>query len=1024
LQITRVELRNIKNHAEAEWRFFPGLIAICGPNGSGKTTILEAIAWTLFDHLEYKREDFVRRGQQKGSATVSFISDLDEREYIVYRDTAAGYHCTDAVTRLRLAEQKSNVLPWLCRHIGVEPGADLPLLFRSTIGVPQGTFTQDFARRPADRKRVFDNTLKVDEYSAAADRLRQTVRYLDDEAAGIRLKIASAQGELRIFDQTQLDLARSNEREQRLAASHEAAVSQQQRLTDEVARLDILQKQLEAQRNAAETLDLKLHLTRDQLTTALESVEHARTAAALVADSREAHDRYLAASEKLNELEQQRSSHDRIRSQLALLEKRRLEIDSQHAHYANLLQQVEASREQLPQIDSLISQQVELEGRIATLREARGARESDRREIERLDRELEELRKQYLEASRELSQCETQQPLADKLPELEREHLEMSATLSSSEALTQGIEAREEQARALVREGERLIEEQNQRSLSISELNELRGTADDLALRTEALSDQTATLARLRAEIERDVAMIGSLEGGRICPLLSEKCLNLSPGESLDGRFRENVTRRRAEVSELEQIVTRLGRDVRDAQEAAARVRNLPALLSDFDRVRQAIQLSFDQANAIRSEERQKLAALGEKVTFATTRLSSLESEITEAKRAHELCQRAEPLRRAIQVMKDRGTELSTERAERMKRLDESLESDATLKQEETSLRELGDPRSRRRDIERQIAQSSEWKATLDRLSADLRLVDDEASRISADLIGFAALERELETTRCERVAHEGKYRTFIANQQTAATLVRREEDVARFNRELSVTEQSLVAIRESVASILEAYDATGHLEVRTQLEESNRLAIKLSTQLDLTREESRQLTSTINRLQEVRAAMAIDEARYDRLKKLSETTEFIRSTLIQAAPFITEAYIFSISHEANQLYREISGRQDISLSWTRDYEITLEEEGQTRPFGNLSGGEQMAAALAFRLALLKELSEIDIAFFDEPTANLDEDRRRNLAQQIGRIKHFKQLFVVSHDDSFEAYTDQVIMLTEKPSVEASQSAS
>jgi DNA repair protein SbcC/Rad50 len=70
-----------------------------------------------------------------------------------------------------------------------------------------------------------------------------------------------------------------------------------------------------------------------------------------------------------------------------------------------------------------------------------------------------------------------------------------------------------------------------------------------------------------------------------------------------------------------------------------------------------------------------------------------------------------------------------------------------------------------------------------------------------------------------------------------------------------------------------------------------------------------------------------------------------------------------------------------------------------------------MAAALAVRLALLKELSEVNIAFFDEPTTNMDEERRRNLAQQIGRIKDFHQLFVVSHDDSFEGYTDQIISL-------------
>ena len=70
-----------------------------------------------------------------------------------------------------------------------------------------------------------------------------------------------------------------------------------------------------------------------------------------------------------------------------------------------------------------------------------------------------------------------------------------------------------------------------------------------------------------------------------------------------------------------------------------------------------------------------------------------------------------------------------------------------------------------------------------------------------------------------------------------------------------------------------------------------------------------------------------------------------------------------------------------------------------------------MAAALAVRLALLKELSDINIAFFDEPTTNMDEERRRNLALQLGRLRDFHQLFVISHDDSFEGFTDQQINL-------------
>jgi exonuclease SbcC len=88
-----------------------------------------------------------------------------------------------------------------------------------------------------------------------------------------------------------------------------------------------------------------------------------------------------------------------------------------------------------------------------------------------------------------------------------------------------------------------------------------------------------------------------------------------------------------------------------------------------------------------------------------------------------------------------------------------------------------------------------------------------------------------------------------------------------------------------------------------------------------------------------------------------------------------------------------------------------LSTEGRDRTFQQLSGGEQMAAGLAVRLALLREVSTIDVAFFDEPTANLDGARRANLAQQILNIKGFSQLFVISHDDTFEQDTDHVVRL-------------
>ena len=137
MHISKIELENIKSHAAATYEFTRGTTAITGENGAGKTTIIEAVAWTLFDLLEYKKEDFVRRGEKKGVVKITFESGLDEREYIVYRDTGAGYHVTDPRLNTRIADKKEEVFRFLWQHLGLEPGTDLKSLFRQAIGVPQ-----------------------------------------------------------------------------------------------------------------------------------------------------------------------------------------------------------------------------------------------------------------------------------------------------------------------------------------------------------------------------------------------------------------------------------------------------------------------------------------------------------------------------------------------------------------------------------------------------------------------------------------------------------------------------------------------------------------------------------------------------------------------------------------------------------------------------------------------------------------------------------------------------------------------
>src|SRR5207248_3133882 len=107
--ITRIELENIKSYRQIIIDFRRGTTAISGANGAGKTTIVEAIGFALFDFLPYSQAQFVREGEKYGHIVVHLIGS-DDRPYVVDRRCGAGafwsvYDC-EADSRI---EQRTDV---------------------------------------------------------------------------------------------------------------------------------------------------------------------------------------------------------------------------------------------------------------------------------------------------------------------------------------------------------------------------------------------------------------------------------------------------------------------------------------------------------------------------------------------------------------------------------------------------------------------------------------------------------------------------------------------------------------------------------------------------------------------------------------------------------------------------------------------------------------------------------------------------------------------------------------------------
>jgi exonuclease SbcC len=628
-----------------------------------------------------------------------------------------------------------------------------------------------------------------------------------------------------------------------------------------------------------------------------------------------------------------------------------------------------------------------------------------------LDQELERLRRRYADLSRQVEEAGTRASVAATAESLEAERAWLDAEINRAEMALNNSRLKHDHLETLRKDHGRLAVDLEKARNEIAGLEPLIPVAGRLeGVEAERLGD-AEELARLRAEVARDEEMVRALDQGGVCPLLTEKCLNLKPGESLDSRFRAGLETRRVEIANLQSALAALDGDLKRSRDAAVEIARLPRLQSDSARL--ADDLESNQGRMAEIEEEISQAASFDEAEIRQLKIkrSGLETRLRQAREAERIYGQAEILRPELAQVAAEGEAKRRERDDVARRVEKLGDIEARLADAEASLRSLNDPRGRAAALNQVVEREGELRRKLEEAETRVARINDGLERANLEMQDYDALDGEVALAGRTRAESERDYHAFIANEKIAATLAAREREMEALSSEIRKVDEAFNEATRSLNDLEGNYDSERHRRALGELDGLRERAGRLATQIEHTGEQYSRLREQLAYLNEVRERARTQIAERERAERLRGTSDFIRDILQKAAPYITESYLFSISIEANHLFREITGRHDVTLQWTKDYEITLEEEGRERPFLNLSGGEQMAAALAVRLALLKELSEVNIAFFDEPTTNMDEERRRNLAQQIGRIKDFHQLFVISHDDSFEGYTDQIVSL-------------
>ncbi|HEX8918441.1 MAG TPA: hypothetical protein VF898_08055, partial [Chloroflexota bacterium] len=367
----------------------------------------------------------------------------------------------------------------------------------------------------------------------------------------------------------------------------------------------------------------------------------------------------------------------------------------------------------------------------------------------------------------------------------------------------------------------------------------------------------------------------------------------------------------------------------------------------------------------------------------------------------------------------EKQQERNSERIQTLRREITSLEAqrDALRAVEERAqpleqeLATLGKPKE---EQQRLLALAGERQAIEESIKQQQSVLLDAADRVKAltgDLTAFAQLDEQLELQHRIEEENGGDHDRYLSNRDEAHQLQERQNGARAAEEALQAAREQEQGTRRQLEELTPRYDGERHAHLKEKcVELGNRRAEERTHQRHIAsdvRESERELSRLVRQEEKLQLA----NAELARLQRVAQAVTLIRETIKSAGPAITETLLTSISQIANDIFAEIMDDHAAELRWDRDYEVLVQRGAESRQFNQLSGGEQMSAALAVRLALLREMSQVDFAFFDEPTQNMDGERRSNLADQIRAVRGFEQLIVISHDDTFEHHTDNLIRL-------------
>ena len=153
----------------------------------------------------------------------------------------------------------------------------------------------------------------------------------------------------------------------------------------------------------------------------------------------------------------------------------------------------------------------------------------------------------------------------------------------------------------------------------------------------------------------------------------------------------------------------------------------------------------------------------------------------------------------------------------------------------------------------------------------------------------------------------------------------------------------------------------------------------------------------------------------FKKLENKFNKASLIRNEVGQMGRAISKYMLSGISNIASVNFNKITGRTE-RIEWSNEekdkYAVYLVGQERKIAFEQLSGGEQVSVAIAIRGTMTEYFTNSKFMILDEPTNNLDIERKKLLAEYMGEIlNNLEQSIIVTHDDTFREMAEKIIEL-------------